>query len=307
MADTDATTTKTSATKPQTTTTKTPTAKTVTSKKTTPKKAAPQKATSNTQAPVSSVTESTETESLDTTKNKPEIQPGISKEVIDELSREINTMLSFAVHNGIIINTQVNELIQNSSVDDLINAHNLLCKNIAPATPKSIEFTRKTKVDGKDKSLFNKIPIVRNLIILAILFLIVFIATGQSKMVDNESLDLGMMNNNGTALLMNLAYLSSVAGLGVLFSILKSVSKSVREGTLIPEESVEYATQIVLGIIAGLIMSEVIAFYTTDPEKINLFNKSVLALMGGFSSDALFSILQGIINRVKAIFTVPNS
>ena len=54
-------------------------------------------------------------------------------------------------------------------------------------------------------------------------------------------------------------------------------------------------------------MSEVIAFYTNDPEKINLFNKSVLALMGGFSSDALFSILHGIINRVKAIFTAPNS
>ena len=56
--------------------------------------------------------------------------PGISQKVINELSDEINNMLSFAIFNGITINTEVNTLIQNSNVDDLINAHNLLCKNI---------------------------------------------------------------------------------------------------------------------------------------------------------------------------------
>ena len=67
--------------------------------------------------------------------------PGISDEVIKELSNEINSMLSFAVFNGITVNTEINSLIQNSNVDDLINAHNLLCKNVAPATPKSIKYT----------------------------------------------------------------------------------------------------------------------------------------------------------------------
>lgn len=232
---------------------------------------------------------------------------GISQEIIDELSIEINNMLSFAVYNGIIINTEVNALIQNSSVDDLINAHNLLCKNVAPATPKSIKFTKKLHEDGENKAVINKLPLVRNLIILAIIFLVIFIITGLSPNVNNDSLDKGIMDNHGLPLLLNLGYLASVSGLGVLFYLLKDVSTSVKKGVLLPEESIEYMAQIVLGIIAGLILAEILSLYSNDPNSINLFNKSILALIGGFSSDAIFSILQGLINRIKAIFIPVNS
>jgi len=233
-------------------------------------------------------------------------KPGISQDIINELSNEINNMLSFAVYNGITINTEVNSLIQNSNVDDLINAHNLLCKNVAPATPKSIEFTKKLHQEGKGKSVLNKLPLVRNLILLGILFLVIFILTGLSPEVNNNSLDKGMMNNHGLPLLLNIGYLASVSGLGVLFYLLKSVSKSVKEGVLLPEESIEYMAQIVLGVIAGLILAEILSIYLTDPNSINLFNKSILALIGGFSSDAIFSILQGVIDRIKAVF-IPTS
>ena len=233
--------------------------------------------------------------------------PGISQVVIDELSDEINNMLSFAVYNGLTVNTEVNSLIQNSNVDDLINAHNLLCKNVAPATPKSIEYTKKLYEKGSKKSLFNKLPLLRNLMLLSLLFLIAFIAIGTSPLVDNASLKNGIMNSNGIPLLLNLSYLGAVAGLGVLFYLLKEVSTSLKTGTLVPEDSIAYMSQILLGIMAGLIMSEILAPYIVDPNsKVSMFNKSVLALIGGFSSDAIFSILQGIINKIKSIFIAPN-
>jgi len=237
---------------------------------------------------------------------KKESVSGISQEVIDKLSTEINNMLAFAVYNGIIINTEINSLVQNSSVDDLINAHNLLCKNIAPATPKSIEYIKELHKKGKDKALFSKLPLVRNLILLALFFLISFIATGLSPEVNNDSLDKGIMNNDGLSLLLNIVFLSSVSGLGVLFYLLKNVSTSVKNGTLVPEDSIYYIALILLGVIAGLISSEIVSFYKTELDGINLFNKSILALIGGFSSDAIFSILQGIIIRVKSIF-IPSS
>ena len=233
--------------------------------------------------------------------------PGISEDVISELSKEINNMLSFAIYNGITVNTEVNALIQNSNVDDLINAHNLLCKNIAPATPKSIVYTKKLNQDSNGKSIFKKLPLLRNLILLAFTFLVAYIATGMSTEVNNDSLDKGIMNNSGLPLLLNIVYLSSIAGLGVLFFLLKEVSESLKKGSLIPENSIGYLSQIILGIISGLILSEIISFYTNDPKQINLFNKSVLALVGGFSSDAIFSILQGIINRIKNIFIPPKN
>ena len=234
-------------------------------------------------------------------------KPGISQDIINELSSEINNMLSYAVFNGITINTEVNSLIQNSSVDDLINAHNLLCKNVAPATPKSIQFTKKLHSKDNSKLVLSRLPLVRNLVILALLFLTIFIVTGLSADVNNDSLDKGIMNNHGKQLLLNIGYLCSISGLGVVFYLLKNVSNALKKGTLLPEESIEYMAQIVLGIIAGLVLSEILSVYITNPDNINLFNKSVLALIGGFSSDALFSMLQGVIDRIKSIFIPTNS
>ncbi|GAA0716000.1 hypothetical protein GCM10009430_11190 [Aquimarina litoralis] len=234
--------------------------------------------------------------------NATKIIPGISENIIQTLSDEINNMLSYAIFNGITINTEVNTLIQNSSVDDLINAHNLLCKNVAPATPKSIEFIRKIREQGKGKNFLSKLPILRNLVLLSLIFLVAFIVTGISPEVNNDSLDKGIMENQGISLLLNLGFLTSISGLGVLFYLLKNASTAVKNGTLVPEDTIYYAALIILGIIAGIISSEIISFYQEDGKNINLFNKSLLALIGGFSSDAIFSILQGIIDRVKTIF-----
>lgn len=229
--------------------------------------------------------------------------PLISAQIISELKTETNNMLSFAIHNGIIINTEINALVQNNSnVDDLINAHNLLVKNVAPATPKSINYIKETFKNGKEKSFFNKLPLLRNLIILTVLFIVFFIVTGLSPNVNNDSLDKGIMNNHGLSLLLNIGFLTSTAGLGVMFYLLKKVCASIAKGTLKPEETISYIAQIILGIISGLIVSEIISLYSVNPNDINLFNKSVLALIGGFSSDSIFSIIQGIIDRIKAVF-----
>ncbi|AGC77809.1 hypothetical protein LX97_02012 [Nonlabens dokdonensis] len=227
----------------------------------------------------------------------------VSPQLKESLTHEVNQMMAFAVYNGKTVNTDVIPLIQNDSVDDLIHAHNLLCANVAPATPKSIAYTFQLREKNKDKSLLTKLPLVRNLIIMAIIFLITFILTGQSPLVNDASLDLGVMNNHGIDLLFNLGYLVSISGIGVIFYLLKNVTTAVKNSTLIPEDSIYYVALVVLGLISGLVISEILGFYVKDPNNINLFNKSVLALIGGFSTDAIFSVLQGIIDKLKALFT----
>ena len=228
---------------------------------------------------------------------------GISPEVVQEISADINCMLGYASRNGITIDTNLLGLIENSSVNDLVNAHNILVKNVAPATPKSIRYTRALYNQDKDISIFRKLPLVRNLILLAVIFLILFIGTALSPEVNNNSLDKGVLANDGLSLLLNLAFLASISGLGVAFYLLKTVSSSVKRGTLIPEDSIYYIALIVLGVIAGLLVSEIIGVPSNGSDNINLFNKSVLALLGGFSSDAIFSILQSVIERLKALFS----
>jgi hypothetical protein len=232
---------------------------------------------------------------------------GISPEIISELSLEINNMLSFAIRNGITINTKINSLIQNSSVDDLINAHNLLCENIAPATPKSAVYLKKIYQEDAKRAFFGRLPLVRNLIIVSIVFILGFVLTSLSPLVNNDSLDKGVLDNSGIALLLNLVFLASVSGLGVLFYLLKTVSTSIKNGSLVPEDAIYYIALIVLGIMAGLIMSEIVSLYNIDGAGINLFNKSLLALVGGFSSDAIFSILYVIIDKIKNLFSSTTS
>jgi hypothetical protein len=224
--------------------------------------------------------------------------PGISQEIIDELSKEINNMLSYAVHNGIVINTEVNALIQNSSVDNLINAHNLLCKNIAPATPKSIYFLKELTKNSSKKTFLSRLPAIRNLLLLALSFLIMFIVSGMSEEVNSANLALGILGNDGFQLLKIIIYLASISGMGVLFFLLKNIITSLKVGILIPEDSIEYSIQILLGIIAGLIMTEIVPAALLNDS----FDKPVLALLGGFSSDAIFSILKALVDRLKNLF-----
>jgi len=229
----------------------------------------------------------------------------VSTRVTDELKSEINCMLSFALNNGLTLNSDINVLLESTKLNDLLTVHGLLSKNVVPATPKSILYLNIINKDGIQESSYNKLPLVRNLIFLSLFFLIAFIASALSPDVNNNSLDLGIMENNGVSLLLNLVFLCSISGLGVAFYLLKSVSIAIQKGTLVPEDAIYYTALVFLGIIAGIILSEIILLHTTT-NGINLFNKSILALIGGFSSDAIFSILQSLISKVKQLFSTPS-
>lgn len=228
----------------------------------------------------------------------------ISAGVNCELKGEINSMLSFALNNGLTINSEINGLLESSKLVDLLNVHGLLAKDVYPATPKSINYLNIINKDGIQKTSYNEIPLVRNLILLALFFLITFVTTALFPEVNNDSLDKGIMDNNGISLLLNLTFLCSISGLGVAFYLLKNVSSSIQKGTLVPEDAIYYTALIFLGIISGIILSEIISLYTTSSDS-NLFNKSILALIGGFSSDAIFSVLQSLITKVKQLFSIP--
>jgi hypothetical protein len=230
------------------------------------------------------------------------IEKGVSHELMVQVKDELENMLSFAMRNGRVINTELNPLIESDKLDDLITAHNILTKNIAPATPKSIKYLKKLNNQENNRAVFSKLPIIRNLIILALFFLALFIGTSLSDQVDKESLAKGVLANDGTSLLLNLLFICATSGLGVVFYLLKSVSEGIQKGTLMPEQSIYYVGLIVLGIMSGLILSEIVSTYN-DGQSLTIFNSCVLALVGGFSSDAIFSVLQGIINKIKAVFT----
>ncbi|WP_420572630.1 hypothetical protein [Kordia sp.] len=234
------------------------------------------------------------------------ISKGVSDATMIRIKSELETMLMFAMSRGKVINTELNPLIESNNLDDLINAHNILSKNIAPATPRSIAYLKVLSQDDDTKSIFKRLPIIRNLVILAILFLVVFIGASLSDQVNTDSLSKGVLSNSGLSLLLNIVFLCAISGLGVVFYLLKNVSEGVEKSTLMPEQAIYYIALIVLGLISGLILSEIVSSYN-EGKDLSIFNNAVLALIGGFSSDAIFSILQGIIDRIKSIFSVSSN
>ncbi|KAB8155233.1 hypothetical protein EZY14_004925 [Kordia sp. TARA_039_SRF] len=229
------------------------------------------------------------------------ISKGVSDETMINFKKELENMLLFAMGNGKTIDTDINSLIESNNISDLIIAHNILIKNIEPATPKSIAYLNLVSKDVGKKNIFQRLPMIRNLIILAVVFLLIFIGTSLSKEVNTNSLAEGVLSNSGKSLLYNMLFLCAISGLGVMFFLLRDISEGVKNATLMPEQSIYYVALIILGIISGLILSEIVSSYNIGKD-LSVFNNAVLALIGGFSSDAIFSILQGIINKIKSIF-----
>ncbi|MEM6720011.1 MAG: hypothetical protein AAF611_11875 [Bacteroidota bacterium] len=243
------------------------------------------------------------------TKGKTANEPpkGISKGVSDDtmmtFKQELENMLIFAMSSGKTINTDVNALIESNNISDLINAHNILIKNVAPATPKSISYLNAVSKDEVKKGILKRLPVIRNLIVLAVIFLLTFIGTSLSDEVNTLSLSKGILSNSGMSLFLNILFLCAISGLGVMFYLLRSISEGVKNATLLPEQTIYYVALIILGIISGLILSEIVSSYSGGEKGgLSIFNNAVLALIGGFSSDAIFSILQGIINKIKSVF-----
>ena len=225
----------------------------------------------------------------------------LTPEVKTTLINEINDMITFALNNGIILNNKIISGLQTNTTEELLTIHSLLSQNVAPATPKSIFYLKYLNNQSRKGSALSRLPLVRNLIILAIFFLFAFVGTALSPDVNEVSLSKGIMNDQGWSLLLNLSFLCSISGLGVTFYLLKTVSKSIQKGTLNPEDAIYYTALIMLGLISGLILSEIMSLYS-ESNSVSMVNKSILALIGGFSSDAIFSIFQSFIIKIKSIF-----
>ncbi len=60
---------------------------------------------------------------------------------------------------------------------------------------------------------------------------------------------------------------------------------------------------LIMGMLSGLIMSEVIVLnQEVDNQSVEM-NRLLFALLGGFSSETVFSIMQGIMAKIKAVTT----
>lgn len=223
------------------------------------------------------------------------------------LANEIKLILDYMYDKGIKLPESLSPqaLSENTSALNptlLISDYNLLISAILPSTPESIKYIS-VEFDGNISDLRSwKIPIVKRYIMLSILALIGLVGFSLLPDVTAENQEKGLLALSGLPLLENLFVIFFASLLGVMFYVLKSIKDKIDTFTLVSVDIFSYNISIMIGIVSGFIISELFTFTSSIMGSSIEVHKMTLALLGGFASDAIFSILQNIVNKIKSLF-----
>src|SRR5438067_4171591 len=102
------------------------------------------------------------------------------------------------------------------------------------------------------------------------------------------------------------------AGLGACFYILMKLQPYLENRSFDPKYNSAYLTRFVVGMVAGVILAYVVRAYVTcdDPEHptgIKCLSPAIIAILGGFSSEAVQEILQRLVDVLLTTVRGDNS
>ncbi|MBK9256734.1 MAG: hypothetical protein IPM42_14705 [Saprospiraceae bacterium] len=237
------------------------------------------------------------------------IQNDNPNKIISEnnLLAEIQVILDFIYHKGIKLPDTISAQSlanddKNINTASLVSDYNALVTAILPSTPESVEFIGKEFVGNIADIKSWKIPVVKKYIILSLLALIGLLGFSLMPNVTAENQEKGILALHGLPLLENLGVIFFASLLGVMFYVLKTIKDKIDNFTLVPVDIFSFNISIMIGIVSGFIISELFTFSSSILGSSIEVHKLTLALLGGFASDAIFSILQNIVNKVKTLF-----
>ena len=214
--------------------------------------------------------------------------------------QEINMMMNYALRSGRKIPEEATTLLHSGNTAQLIKAHGILCDTLAPATPETIMYTGKFYNRKKSFVLFSPIPLVRNFTIISITAIISLVVSSLSSEVNTETLSKGILNNHGVSLLMNMLFLCSASLMGASFFLLSKLTKEVKEASLSADDATYYWTMLIMGILSGMILSEGVSVQADAVSASVETNRLVFAILGGFSSEVVYKILQNIMQKIQS-------
>lgn len=250
-------------------------------------------------------------------------------------------MFRYALEEGLDMDENTRKMVASTLVkleplDQIIAAHNSLAKIIAPVTPISLEATE--PAPGWLGSI-RRPPLILAMIIIAIISIIGFVITSLMSPAN--------MKNNSTATksasiarydgwqnhivlatflppvdpskpllgvtpdaptwLKELNWLFAAA-LGAVFYVLFTVHDYVKARTFDPRYNSLYVIRFVLGLVSGLVLATVMgAPRFSGSETLQTLGPAVAALLGGFSTQAVYQVLQRLVEVMLSAVRGDNS
>ncbi|MBN2530589.1 MAG: hypothetical protein JXR76_29650 [Deltaproteobacteria bacterium] len=209
--------------------------------------------------------------------------------------------------------SQVEDPYGTTPMERLTHLHNALAQLVHPASPQTILLSAEEKEKGSFFLFLGQFPIVRRMMFTACMCLFCLICSSLTPLVNATSIHQTIFDSSGVELLMVFIFLLSAAGLGASFSALFKMNRYIALGTFDPKYETSYWIRFLVGLISGLILTQVLSFDFSEAlstqQGANLAAKHAakvtLALLGGFSADLVFNILNRMVDTVSS-FLIPN-
>ncbi|KYG85680.1 hypothetical protein AWW67_00075 [Roseivirga seohaensis] len=230
---------------------------------------------------------------------------------------ECRIMFDYVLKNGKQIDVQqVAPLEQDEKTLDsatLIGVYNYLAEQVKPALPGTLILFAKNKASINRFKFLGPLPIVRQFMVLCILSLISLILTSLSGLVSIDNIQMSMLQGGGWSQAVRFLFLMSAASVGAGFYALFEMNNYISAGTFDTKYSSTYWSRYVLGIVAGILLSELFVVFigpneqtkdsTMALDSATYLLKPILAILGGFSASLVYRILNRLISAVESIFT----
>jgi hypothetical protein len=187
-------------------------------------------------------------------------------------------------------------------------AHGALSQIIAPATPGGVLLLAAERATHPIWYALGPLPISRVMLGLAILSLFTLLSVALSEEVNVVNMSKTMLELAGYPLFIKEVYLFSAASLGSCFQNLQRINVVISDGTYDPKFQSTYWTRWAMGVISGIVISQLIYVFLMHVETTGAagppatIGQPLLALLGGYSVDLLHGILSHTINTLGSFF-----
>lgn len=234
-----------------------------------------------------------------------------------QLKDECKLMLDYALKKGVVLENNQLALLDEESpeINKLLEIYNYLVEAIKPMKPETILLFRRNQRKGF-LGILGPLPIVRQFMVVTIFSILVCIVTSLSSHVNVHSIQLSMLQGSGMNQILRLIFLLSFASIGGAFYALFKMNDTLSKQTFDPSLSYTYWTRFVLGLVSGLLLSEMFAGLIepqqlaghvdgSDDDLLNSFSflmKPILAIIGGFSADLVYRILNKLVSSIETTF-----
>ena len=225
--------------------------------------------------------------------NFADVDSGSDKEITDSKSTEQPIESRTA--------SMSESLVENDNFKILANAHQQLARIVSPATPGTIRFLQREKKDRTALLLFlGPVPLVRRLSVIAMFFLVGVIGIGSMDLINPQNLNKGILESSGWTVILTQMFLLCCAGLGASFNGLFKVNHYIANATYDSKYDSTYLTRVILGLIAGMIIVELLPKELFERESLSSFGKPTLAVLAGYSAHLVYQILQRLADTLES-------